>query len=56
MTLALHAVLGIALVIGYVVLSVTGHDGSPLLYFLGGQAAGGMIQKGAPSLTIGGVG
>lgn len=54
MTLGLHLLLGIVLVIGYVVLTVTGHDGSPLLYFLGGQAAGGMIQKTAPSLNIGG--
>lgn len=40
-----HALLGIALVVGYVTLTITGHDGSPLLFFLGGQAAGVMIEK-----------
>lgn len=42
---ALHSVLAVVLVAGYVILTALGHDGSALLYILGGQAAGGMIQK-----------
>jgi hypothetical protein len=42
---ALHSVLAVVLVAGYVLLTALGHDGSALLYILGGQAAGGMIQK-----------
>lgn len=41
----LHSVLAIVLVVGYVILNAIGHDGTPLLYFLGGQAVGGVIQK-----------
>lgn len=42
----LHAVLFVAIVVGYTVLTALGHDGNALLGLLVGQAAGAGIQAG----------
>lgn len=44
LTTVAHTLLALALVVSYTILTALGHDGSPALYILGGQAAGGMIQ------------
>lgn len=45
----LHFVLFLAVLGGYIALTVAGHDGNPLLTFLGGQAAAIGVQRVAQS-------
>jgi hypothetical protein len=46
----LHIEVLVVVVIAYVVLTALGHDGNPLLWWVGGQSSGGVIQ----AATIGG--
>lgn len=40
----LHTAIVIAAVCAYVILTALGHDGNAVFAFLGGQAAGGIVQ------------
>lgn len=46
MALAVYAVVAVALIAAYVVVVVTGHDGTPLVTLLGGFIAGVGAQAG----------
>lgn len=44
--LVVHAVISVALVVAYVIVTVTGHDGDPLLTLLAGYIVGVGAQAG----------
>lgn len=46
-----HAIIAVAIVIAYAVVTSTGHDGNGLLILLGGQGIGVVTQKAADSVT-----
>ena len=46
MALAVYGVIAVALIAAYTVVTVTGHDGVPLLTLLGGYIAGVGTQAG----------
>ena len=42
---AMHGIVILVSIVSYTVLTVTGHDGTPLLTFVGGQVLGAAIQQ-----------
>lgn len=53
MALVVHALIAVALIVAYVIVTITEHDGTPLLtltagYLLGVGAQAGLRRAGAP--------
>lgn len=46
-----HAVIAVAIVVAYAVVTSTGHDGNGLLLILGGQGIGAVTQKAADTIN-----